>query len=1049
MRKSQEQKSKIESQTPNFKPPNHPNRLYFRRMKRFTPVIIITLFAFFSAIPLITDQTTCSDDGFFHIAKAVTLEQMIRDGQPFGRWSPEMAHGFGYPYFNYYAPLPSYILIAIHSLGFIYPVALHIFFALCIWIAGLATYFFVRDWMNNAAGVAASVVYMTAPYFAFDILFRSALAESFALVFPPLILFFVYRALKANSLFTFHSLFAALALAALLYTHNITALITLPLIVGYISLRALISPKNFTLPAFSLRSLRLNFSVLGNGLLITTLGLSLSARFWLPALTERNLVQSDKLLVPPIFTYYTNYLSLNELLAPPSFIDPFIINPSPAKALGLVTALLALIGFIAIIRHSHASRITPNAFGIWGLGFGIFFFLYSSLTLSFTQPLWDSIPLMPFIQFPWRLLGIASLCAAILSGAVVYWRPQRQWLLSGVVITVAALGNLSWWYPRYCSSFKEVTFANTIQYEFDTFTLGTSAKGEFLPTTVNVFPNDDTFGKAIIRGERQQPLTGLPPTAQLTVTNPYPLNYRATITLPESTQLAFNQFYFPGWYATLDDQPLTIKPHPETGLINFTIPSGAHKLAITFGDTPIRNVGDGITLVALVVIVAYCVFRIAYIKLQTSKSKVQTSNSQSQDHLFTSSPPHPFILFIPFTLILFRLFTPFTLSPFNGETISLGKPINAKLASGLNVLSGEFPSSLESGAEFDVILYLAPREYTPIEYRPRFDLLTPDDFMAINGDEAWVPRWHREPPGTQYWGVGQYAQWARRIKIPDATPPGEYQLRVNIFNRATLEPNSVVNDDGTFIAPYVSLGSIRVTRPSSPVTNIKMQYQANHSFGAITLLGYNMDRDSARGGDDVYFTFFFRADQSPISNLQSLNLLSFHYPTSQWQQGDVWRFTTTARVPADTDSAQYRFILKSPDSAYELAPIKVISIQRAFTAPAIQNQTSIRFKDVIELAGYNVRGNQIDLIWKALATPEQDLLAFVHVEDSSSKIIAQSDSVPANWSRPTTGWVKGEFIVDTRTLPPLPNGGITFFVGLADRSSGERFGDRAIIYKLP
>jgi len=1005
-------------------------------MRRFVPIIVITLFAFLSAIPLLTNQTTCSDDGFFHTAKAVTLEQMIRDGQPFGRWSPEMAHGFGYPYFNYYAPLPSYILIAIHSLGFIYPVALHIFFALCIWIAGLATYFFVRDWMNDAAGVAASVVYMTAPYFAFDILFRSALAESFALVFPPLILFFAHRSLSnfqlPTSNFQFWDLGFALSIAALLYTHNITALITLPLIVGYVVLHTLINRNP--------RALIFNS-------LIIILGLSLSARFWLPALTERNLVQSDKLLVPPIFTYYTNYLSLNELFASPTFIDPLIINPSPAKTLGLVTALLALIGFIAIIRHSHASRITHHAFGIWGLGFGIFFFIYSSLTLSFTQPLWDSIPLMPFIQFPWRLLGIASLCAAILSGAVVYWLPKRGWLLSGIVITVAALGNLSWWYPRYCSPFKEVTLADTIQYEFDTFTLGTSAKGEFLPNTVKNFPQDDSFGKAIIRGERLQPLTGLPPTAKLTITNPYPLNYRATITLPESTQLTFNQFYFPGWRATLDDQPLNIKPHPETGLINFTLPSGTHKLEINFGNTPIRNVADAITLIALVMVIAYCVFRIAsrLSPISNPHSAFPIPHSPIPN---LQSPAHPFILFIPFALILLRLFTPFTLSPFNGETISIGKPINAKLSSGLNVLSVEFPSSIESGSEFDVILYVAPREYTLIEYRPRFDLLTPDGFFAINGDEAWVPRWHREPPGTQYWGVGQYAQWARRIKIPNGTPPGDYQLRVNIFNRATLEPNSVVNDDGAFIAPYVSLGSIRVTRPSSPTFDLSMRIIAAHHFGPITLLGYNMDRDSARPGDDVYFSFLFQADQLPIINYQ-FNLFTPYYPFSEWQRGDIWRFQTKARIPADTGSAQYRFILKSPDSSYELAPIKVIPIQRTFSTPTIQNPTSIQFKDMIELAGYNINGNQIDLIWKALATPDQDLIAFVHVEDSSGKIIAQSDSVPANWSRPTTGWVKGEYIVDTRILPPLSNGGITLYVGFADRSSGDRFGDRAIIYKLP
>ncbi len=195
------------------------------------------------------------------------------------------------------------------------------------------------------------------------------------------------------------------------------------------------------------------------------------------------------------------------------------------------------------------------------------------------------------------------------------------------------------------------------------------------------------------------------------------------------------------------------------------------------------------------------------------------------------------------------------------------------------------------------------------------------------------------------------------------------------------------------------------------------------------------------------------AEKSPTSNFQlptsnfQFNLLSFYYPPSQWQPGDIWRFVTKARVPANVDTTHYRFTLKSADSAYDLAPIKVIPIARTFTAPPIQTPTHIRFGEMIELAGYTLTGNSLELIWKALGTPEQDLIAFVHVEDSSGKIIAQSDAVPANWSRPTTGWVKGEYIVDTRTLPPLPNDSLTVYVGFADRSSGERLGERVRIVR--
>ncbi len=90
--------------------------------RRTLPQITVALFGFFSASPLIKTYMTCSDDGMFHIHKALGLETLIKLGHWFPRWTPHMAHGFGYPLYNFYAPLSSYFLAGIHSLGpmFIY-----------------------------------------------------------------------------------------------------------------------------------------------------------------------------------------------------------------------------------------------------------------------------------------------------------------------------------------------------------------------------------------------------------------------------------------------------------------------------------------------------------------------------------------------------------------------------------------------------------------------------------------------------------------------------------------------------------------------------------------------------------------------------------------------------------------------------------------------------------------------------------------------------------------------------------------------------------------
>jgi len=49
------------------------------------------------------------------------------------------------------------------------------------------------------------------------------------------------------------------------------------------------------------------------------------------------------------------------------------------------------------------------------------------------------------------------------------------------------------------------------------------------------------------------------------------------------------------------------------------------------------------------------------------------------------------------------------------------------------------------------------------------------------------------------------------------------------------------------------------------------------------------------------------------------------------------------------------------------------------------------------------------------------------------RIVAQSDGLPADWTRPTTGWLPGEFIRDAHslTLPAeLPPGSYTLVTGL-------------------
>lgn len=91
----------------------------------------------------------------------------------------------------------------------------------------------------------------------------------------------------------------------------------------------------------------------------------------------------------------------------------------------------------------------------------------------------------------------------------------------------------------------------------------------------------------------------------------------------------------------------------------------------------------------------------------------------------------------------------------------------------------------------------------------------------------------------------------------------------------------------------------------------------------------------------------------------------------------------------------------------------------------------------------------LTLIWYADANFPTSMHVFVHLLDESGQIIAQSDGEPANWTRPTTGWLPGENITDTHTLTlpaELPSGNLTLRIGLYDPQTGQRLQTQSADY---
>jgi hypothetical protein len=134
-------------------------------------------------------------------------------------------------------------------------------------------------------------------------------------------------------------------------------------------------------------------------------------------------------------------------------------------------------------------------------------------------------------------------------------------------------------------------------------------------------------------------------------------------------------------------------------------------------------------------------------------------------------------------------------------------------------------------------------------------------------------------------------------------------------------------------------------------------------------------------------------------------------------------------LPADLDSAEYRWqlsLLPIQRSTDLPAVLKIDAPKRTFAPPPADSELAAQFGDVATLVGASFepapsqigRGETLTttLLWRAESLTHASYHVFLHLVGPDGKLLDQSDGIPSDWSRPTTGWLTGEYITDVRSL---------------------------------
>jgi hypothetical protein len=188
---------------------------------------------------------------------------------------------------------------------------------------------------------------------------------------------------------------------------------------------------------------------------------------------------------------------------------------------------------------------------------------------SASAPLWRVLPLIRFLQFPWRLLGPASLCLALLVGSL-----GNRFRIA-LVFSVLLLIIPNWRHARPARYFRfdaaQWSPEQIAQRNVETSDLAT------LPVQVMEHPAyassrfDASAGNLSVSEVREGPSF-----------------LRGRVRASSASSIQANVSYYPGWTATLDGTPVPIEVTSPQGQISLKVPEGDHRLDLEFGRTPLR-----------------------------------------------------------------------------------------------------------------------------------------------------------------------------------------------------------------------------------------------------------------------------------------------------------------------------------------------------------------------------------------------------------------------------------------------------------------------------
>lgn len=521
------------------------------------PLLAISVSVFAVEIPFIFFGTPSGHDVEFHLYSWLEVLSQWKHGILYPRWATLAHFGYGEPRFVFYPPA-SWTLGGIISAIFPWSIASPVSISVVLVLAGSSMFVLARRWFNRRDAMFAALFYAVNPYHLVIVYWRSAFAELLASCLVPLLLLFVWKAVEGEQRTT---LPLALVLAAAWLTNAPAALMihySFALLIVYF--------------AWQKKSPRL-ILVAGGAV---ALGACLAAFYLLPAIYEQRWIE------------ITNAVSAGSRPG-----DNFLFihtNDPDHDAFNRIVSWLAVLETVVIFAAlaigrlwRDARRRVWNPLTLWAAACCL-------LMLPISLFLWNILPKLQFMQFPWRWL----LCLSMVNVLFVTVG-LRRWVARAAVCALSIVLIVLCWTHVQAPWWDNSADLREMQ---DNMVTGAGYEGtdEYTPLGADPSAIDKDARKVTVQG---------PAHAAIDVLHWDPEWKVFTVQMSAPDQVALRLFQYPAWRVLVNGHEVETTAREGTGQMLIPVSAGANHVELRFVRTWDRTAGDWISLLTAATLAAW------------------------------------------------------------------------------------------------------------------------------------------------------------------------------------------------------------------------------------------------------------------------------------------------------------------------------------------------------------------------------------------------------------------------------------------------------------